>query len=149
MATDPKQPDKNEPRPRRVSQDALDDALNRLEGMLARQHAVPEQEPGPKPEETTGPEAEPLPLLDEVVSPGDLFEVGAPQPGPVRLEAVPAYGDLLSRLASELDIIIESCVDEALAQAKQDLPVKIKNHLDIVLPEILDELSRRQADDHD
>ena len=85
--------------------------------------------------------------------PGDLLEEEAseepPERGPIHLEAVPAYADLLSRLASELDIIIESCVDEALAQAKQDLLVKIKNHLDIVLPEILDEMSRRQADHSD
>jgi hypothetical protein len=153
MSTDPKQPDKNERRPQRVSQDALDDALNRLEGMLARQHVVAEEEPAPEPQETAVPEPEPLPLLDEVVIPGDLLEEEAseepPERGPIHLETVPAYADLLSRLASELDIIIESCVDEALAQAKQDLLLKIKNHLDIVLPEILDEMSRRQADGQD
>ena len=133
--------------------DRLDEALSRLEGMLEQHDVVPEEEQGSASDalDASRLEPEPLPLLDEVVIPGDDFldespgevTTGASAP----MQTPPAYTDLLSRLASELDIVIESCVDEALEQARQHLVAKIKNHLEIVLPEILDEMSRRQSDD--
>ncbi len=151
MSTDPKRAEQKGPQPP-VPDDALHKALNRLEGMLEQQHVVPDKAPDTESKifDEAINEPEPLPLLEEVVIPGDLLSAESPEDtspqNPPPVDAVPVYTDLLSRLASELDIIIESCVDEALAQAKQNLLVKIKNHLDIVLPEILDEMARRQSD---
>ncbi len=75
------------------------------------------------------------------------MELPEDEPRAGSLEEMPPYSDLLSRLGSELEIIIESCVDEALTQARRDLMVQIKNHLDIVLPEILYQLTRRNSDE--
>lgn len=134
-------------------QDALDNALDTLQGILEQHHGILEAKDRGHPD-TAAKKPEPLPLLEEVIIPGAdaetdetelLPEEEEEEPSPPPLESVPPYADLLNRLASELDIIIESCVDEALAQAKHDLLVKIKNHLDIVLPEILDELTKRKV----
>jgi len=132
-------------------QNALDNALDTLQGILERHHGVLDPQDSGHADKADQ-RSEPLPLLEEVIIRGTDAETEATdlppeeeEPSPPPLEAVPPYADLLNRLASELDIIIESCVDEALAQAKHDLLVKIKNHLDIVLPEILDELSKRKV----
>ena len=133
----------------------LDSALDALQGILERRHVVPGQpptEPDPPPLPFSQSTQDTLPLVDEIVIPGGLLdeESGGLQddePASEPLEEMPPYSDLLSRLASELEIIIENCVDEALSQARQDLMVQIKNHLDIVLPEILYQLGRRNIED--
>lgn len=146
-------PADHEPQERReagqLSEEELEEALSTLEHILRHRHVVPDsREPAAEPPGDT------LPLLKNVVIPGD-----PPTPLPVEppaqaaddwhesLEPAPPHDDLVVRLVNELDIIIESCVDSALAEAKQDLMVKMKNHLDIVLPEILDELERRRYED--
>ncbi len=133
----------------------LDNALDALQGILESRHVVPERpptEPDPPPLAFSESPRVTLPLLDEVVIPGGLLDeeindFADDEPGGAPLEEMPPYSDLLSRLGSELEIIIENCVDEALSQARQDLMVQIKNHLDIVLPEILYQLTRRNDED--
>ncbi len=133
----------------------LDSALDALQGILEHRHVVPDQPPtelDPPPLPFSRSSQDTLPLLDEVVIPGGLLDAETDgfqgdKPASEPLEEMPPYSDLLSRLASELEIIIENCVDEALSQAKQDLMVQIKNHLDIVLPEILYQLTRRNSAD--
>jgi hypothetical protein len=140
MSQDP--PRNDEPETPEARKDAaLDSALNTLEDILQHRRVVSRE--GDTPPEP--PPGETLPLLRDVVIPG---EPGARrddlEPEPLHL---PPHDDLVRRLVSELDIIIESCVDAALAEAKKDLMGKLKNHLEIVLPEILDELERRMGDD--
>lgn len=133
----------------------LDSALDALQGILESRHVVPDRppaEPDPPPLAFSESSRSTLPLLDEVVIPGGLLDEEISdftddEPGVEPLEEMPPYSDLLSRLGSELEIIIENCVDEALSQARQDLMVQIKNHLDIVLPEILYQLTRRNDED--
>lgn len=130
----------------------LEGALNDLEGILEDRHVVPEpppsEESAPEPEPNEAPPSaqepttEPLPLLDDVVVPGDP---DMPPPGTIQHDDLPPHDDLITRLVNELEIIIEGCVDEALANAKTDFMAKMKNHLEIVLPEMLDELSRRRG----
>ncbi len=140
-----------------LSEEELEEALSTLEHILRHRHVVPdyhEQIPPPADRE------EALPILKDVVIPGDppapLAMDGEPDGSfevhdtyDEALEAAPHHDDLVVRLVNELDIIIESCVDDALAAAKRELMVKMKNHLDIVLPEILEELERRRFEPDD
>ncbi|MCP4040827.1 MAG: hypothetical protein GY731_02570 [Gammaproteobacteria bacterium] len=64
-----------------------------------------------------------------------------------RHTVLPVHNDLTLRLVNELEIIIEDSVAETLSQAKRELITKVKNHLDIVLPEILAELERRREEE--
>lgn len=143
--------------PGRLSEEELEEALSTLEHILRHRHVVPdyhEQTPPPVDHE------EALPILKDVVIPGDppaRLAMDAEPDGAFEvhdvydesLEPAPHHDDLVVRLVNELDIIIESCVDDALAAAKRELMVKMKNHLDIVLPEILEELERRRFDPDD
>ncbi len=127
---------------------ALDGALDALQGILERQRVVP---PGP---DDGGPDDD-LPVLDQVVIPG----AGAPAPRPAPAAtpreptteplwttpplALPAHDDLVKRLTSEVEVIIEEALAEALARARKEIRARVKQHLDIVLPEVLDELLSR------
>jgi hypothetical protein len=160
--------------PPRNPGEALDGVLDALQGMLERRHVVPPGMPGgapvgPAPREPTTDEDD-LPVLDQVVVPGAV--AGSPWPlapehGPESVAAarpaepateppteplellgaaaLPAYDDLVKRLASEVEIIIESSLHESLARAHKDIRARIKQHLDIVLPEILEELRVRTS----
>ncbi len=159
------------PEPGRPTEE-LDGALNTLQSMLERRHVVPgelraqagDQDP-PGSREVPA-DADDLPVLRNVVIPGqpgfashvasqdeevEDEEVWRPhQPWPesshfVHTESMPPYNDLVKRLASEVDVIIEDCVDEALAKARKEIVGRIKNHLDIVLPEILEEMQHRKT----
>ena len=112
-------------------------------------------------------DAEDLPVLDQVVIPGASL---ASPPGPVapkreparvvaappiepatepleplRAPTLPAYDDLVKRLMSEVEVIIENSLDDALARARKEIRARIKQHLDIVLPAILEELKARDV----
>ncbi|MDZ7751999.1 MAG: hypothetical protein U5S82_10105 [Gammaproteobacteria bacterium] len=142
-----------------LSEEELDEALSTLEHILRHRHVVPDDHPHAA---AAADHDEALPILKDVVIPGDPPTPLAMDTGPdgafevhdsydESLEPAPHHDDLVVRLVNELEIIIESCVDDALAAAKRNLMVKMKNHLDIVLPEILDELEHRrfETDDDD
>jgi hypothetical protein len=57
-----------------------------------------------------------IPLLDEVVIP--------------------------ERLASEIEIIMQDRIEAALRKAHEEIRVQVRNHLDITLPEIVEELNQ-------
>ncbi|NKC16916.1 MAG: hypothetical protein GKR94_33390 [Gammaproteobacteria bacterium] len=84
-----------------------------------------------------------IPLLDEVLRPGYSAGRNAEQ---VMLELSPRAQQLFDRLASEIDVIVQSGVDEALKAAAKHIRAKIKQHVAIVLPEILDELTHQAYD---
>ncbi len=136
------------------SRGSLGGAINTLEDILEDQHVAPDGPDlaGPEGDEVgEGSLAEPeiIPLLNNVIVPGQALNRSD---GPVvedvamqeELPEIPPHDDLVLRLVNELEIIIEGRVDEALASAKKDLMASIKNHLEIVLPEMLDELERRK-----
>jgi hypothetical protein len=76
-----------------------------------------------------------IPLLEDVVKPGHTTPLDAP----IRLS--PVAQRLFERLASEIDVIVQTGVDDALKAAARDIRKRVKQHVAIVLPEILDELA--------
>ena len=81
-----------------------------------------------------------FPLLDEVVLPGDETVGLPPTVSPADLS--PVAQRLFDRLASEIDVIVQTGVDDALKAAAKNIRARVKQHVAIVLPEILDELSQ-------
>lgn len=143
MGTDNRDSSTQRPPPREPVA-ALDGALDALQGMLERQRVVP---PGAD-------LAEDLPVLDQVVIPGAGARGARPAPPPSREPApehpwptpppaLPAHDDLLKRLTSEVEVIIEETLSEALARVRKEIRARVKQHLDIVLPEVLEELMSR------
>jgi hypothetical protein len=149
MATDKRNSSADQP-PTGSPVAALDGALDALQGMLERQRVVP---PGAGAEDG-GPDDD-LPVLDQVVIPG----AGAAAPRPIATgapreptteplwatppPALPAHDDLVKRLTSEVEVIIEEALAEALARARKEIRARVSQHLDIVLPEVLEELVTR------
>lgn len=129
---------------------ALNNALNILEDILENRQVVSDahhQDTSAElplhDEELPLNSDEDLPVLNEVVIPGnDFIENIQIQPQPEHVE-IPQHNDLIARLVNEMNVIIESSVDDALTEAKKEVMAKLKNHLDIVLPEIVDEILRR------
>jgi hypothetical protein len=118
----------------------LERVLSTLEGMLASRDARADAAaPGPDDQ---------LPLLSNVVVPGDPARAGLDPGGPEASAPLPPHEDLVQRLASEIEVIIEGCMDEALRNARKQVMAQLSRHLEIVLPEILEELERRRDDPH-
>jgi hypothetical protein len=117
-------------------------ALDTLEDMLTTRdeaHAAPANSaPEPPLIESDGQYS--IPLLDDVVLPGmPDIERQAMDHSPVNLS--PMAQRLFDRLASEIDVIVQTGVDDALKAAAKNIRARVKQHVAIVLPEILDELS--------
>lgn len=128
--------------------ESLNDALNDLE------HIIDGDDRDPPGAEKHGAAPAPddagqysIPLLDDVVLPGpNPAAVSDPLPGKVRHG--PAYiehdrqcQDVIKRLANEIEVIVHAGVEEALKKAHREITVRIKRHLEITLPEILDEIA--------
>ena len=60
-------------------------------------------------------------------------------------EKVARFRPILNRLANELEVIIQTGVDEALKLANQKIMHRVHNHVAIVLPEILEEIEHEQS----
>jgi hypothetical protein len=121
---------------------SLNEVLDDLEQMLHTRRG---------PEETQAPAAEGgddpycIPLLDEVI------EVGPAAPASTRIRPTdPAAADfrrrVVERLASEIEVIVHSRVERALASAAEDIRKQVREHIAIILPEILDELREQDRD---
>ena len=130
---------------------SLSDALNDLEQMLESQEAeaLPSRvEPDLPPlgEQYT------IPLLDDIVSPGSSVEEeldhnSLPVAGE-RLSSIEEDSDcqkVIDRLSSEIEVIVQAGMEEALDRAKQDITEQVKKHIEIILPEILDEIAEIKA----
>ncbi len=56
---------------------------------------------------------------------------------------------LADRLASEVEVIVQACLEVAVNNACDEIRVQVRNHLDIILPEIVDDmLQHRQNRNH-
>ena len=146
----------------------LNSAISELEHVLSERHGV---ETGLTSVRETTTRSDPtipataqysIPLLDEVVVPGS-GSPGASGPRAPRPEALVdhtvelqalaagagAYRAIFERLASEIEVIVQAGVDEALRDAARAIRRRVNEHIEIILPEILDELSRKQRGDEE
>jgi ElaB/YqjD/DUF883 family membrane-anchored ribosome-binding protein len=89
-----------------------------------------------------------IPLLNEVVVPGTGDEAA---PEPAAAEERPSITEdeecrrAIQRLASELEVIIQTGVEEAVREATRAILERVRNHLDIMLPEVLEEIAEARA----
>lgn len=143
MSTDPTHPeDENEsPRPE-SGEDDLTDALGTLEHMLDRRgEATPTFETDPPiPDE----DDHSIPLLNDVLNPE-----GAPAEAPEGvamphrdLLAGELHHQLVERLSSELEVIVQAGLEEAMKAATESISARAREHLRIILPEIIEEVVR-------
>ena len=128
---------------------SLNKALNDLEQILENS----ETEPKPRP-------AEPdllgdqytIPLLDDVVAPGtelgeDLDDIPVVTSARrlLSLEDDVDCQNVINRLNSEIEVIVQAGLEKALDKAKKDITDQVKKHVSIILPEILDEIAAIKA----
>ena len=137
--------DDQAPDPRLAAEESLNAALNDLQKILDQRSPAEKPEPTVDPLEHSQPS---IPLLDNVVVPGipiengvvDVETAGRPPMDPP-LSANADFRRIVDRLASELDIIIQSRVETAMREVSKDIKARIRTHIDIILPEILEELA--------
>ncbi|MCY4452221.1 MAG: hypothetical protein OXC01_09760 [Immundisolibacterales bacterium] len=94
---------------------------------------------------------ESLPPIDDlvpdpaaVVPPGERYG-DAPPPS---LEPE-VYRHLIDRLENEIDVIVQTGTEEAMRRAAADIAARVRAHVAIILPEVIEELvrmSRRPSD---
>ena len=129
--------------------DSLEDMLDRHDGRAPRESAAEEDMlPEDGDDEEDGDDAQySIPLLNDIVTPPRLHAVPMPQ-------AMPSDGDdyaeavtrMAARLSSEIDVIVQSAVDEAIDLLRRDIGERLREHLDITLPEVLEELVHLRQD---
>lgn len=135
-----------------------------------RPAAVPGAEAVPAPDaapEAEGPAAplarEPLPLGFELIPDDPLPRIGDLDLGP--LDGGPGgerYGDapppaldpevyrhLIDRLANEIDVIIQTGTEEAMERAAAEIAARVREHVAIILPEVIEELVRMSGREPD
>ena len=94
-----------------------------------------------------------IPLLDDVViaSPSGYTPPPAARVNQPFIDAddEPALRKRLAeRLASEIEIITQDRIEAALETAREEIRVQVRNHLDIMLPEIVEELHQLRRRPH-
>ena len=117
--------------------------------------------------EAEGPAAplprEPLPLGFEFIPDEPLPRIGDLDLGP--LDGGPGgerYGDapppvldpevyrhLIDRLANEIDVIIQTGTEEAMERAAAEIAARVREHVAIILPEVIEELVRMSGREPD
>jgi hypothetical protein len=137
--------DEPDPARRDAIEESLNEALSDLERMLQRHRDGGESAP---PEPTDDGEQFTIPLLDEVVVPGvpvpdiDLADGSSEDDVPLVDDEPALRRRLAARLASEIEVIVQDRMEAALAQAREEIREQVRNHMDIILPEIVDELTQ-------
>lgn len=146
-------------------EESLTRALDTLEDMLDPQHGQGSETPpaadggqnsdGSERPRTDTERSSPLldgqctiPLLDDVVLPGaqapssDAADGDYPEAPLLSIADDKDCERLVQRLTSELEVIIQTGVEEALRAASKRISRQVKDHIDIMLPEILEEIAR-------
>ncbi len=139
-----------------AAEESLSEALNGLEQILEHRkqppHEAPATDAGSEPQADQEPQPSPddaqytIPLLHDVVVPGaELPEMPIPDQGPTEpptpdVEETEAYRKLAERLANEIEVIVQARVEAAVQKAAMDIREQVRNHLEIMLPEIIEDL---------
>ncbi|MCP5149325.1 MAG: hypothetical protein H6983_12570 [Ectothiorhodospiraceae bacterium] len=116
---------------------ALDRALDDLEDILGHRDGR---------ESDSAPHS--VPLLDDVVVRGDRRGAGIDALG-LSPEEARALERVAVRLASEIEVILNARIETAVTEALEDVRRQVRNHIEIILPEILDELGLLAPRDED
>ena len=139
------------------AEESLTEALNGLEQILEqrRQGKSAATRPAVEPPEAAPDDAQyTIPLLHDVVVPGGDQSRG-PASEPVGeppdsvLDEEEACRKLSERLANEIEVIVQARIETAVQEAAEDIREQVRKHLEIMLPEIIEELNalgRRQGD---
>jgi hypothetical protein len=147
-----------------AAEESLTDALNGLEQILEHRRRSPhpsreprksggsggsgQSESGAKTPAPASTEAQyTIPLLHDVVVPGSdgqderIAEHGQVSVTMSEADDDEAYRKLAERLANEIEVIVQARVEEAVQVASNDIREQVRNHLEIMLPEIIEELN--------
>ncbi len=130
-----------------TGEESLHEAIDALEGMLDGTSVSSQHEAegfALEPEEAASAEDErELPLLQDIVMPGNP-ETGAAEGSWNEYRASPEVAEIRKqvreRLASEIEVIVQCGFESALQDISKEILARLEQHLDIVLPEILDEI---------
>ena len=138
------------------AEESLSEALSGLERILVQRqrHArADDTPPEPRPRaraSTPRPAADgaqyTIPMLNDVVTPGNDAPPPADgardtrpiEPGPEEEELCRR---LTERLANEIEVLVQARIETAVQEAAGDIREQVRNHLEIMLPEILEELN--------
>ena len=89
-----------------------------------------------------------IPLLEDVVVPGAGAQDShwAAETDDFRVMPDPMATHLAARLASEIEVIVITRAEAAIRSAIADIQQEVRRHVEIVLPQILDELANKDSD---
>ena len=144
------------------------DALPLLRDVVAPAADGEEGGAGGEPEAAGPEEDEPEPALDRELLPFgfeiipddplphigdlDLFRPPDPGPGDERYGDAPppsldpkVYRHLIERVANEIDVIVQTGAEEAMQRAAADIAARVREHVAIILPEVIEELVRMSS----
>jgi len=132
-----------------AAEESLSEALNGLEQILEHRKPAPPEVREPDREQPKPGPADPqytIPLLHDVVVPGgdEPHEPVSDQPRGEPLEpgaeAAEACRKLAERLANEIEVIVQARIETAVQEAAEDIREQVRNHLEIMLPELIEDL---------
>jgi len=133
-----------------AAEESLSDALNGLERILEHRRATPHAAKAPRAEQADAAPTDAqytIPLLHDVVVPGGDAAGGqmdvksASASVAAEVDDDEAYRKLAERLANEIEVIVQARVEEALQEASNDIREQVRKHLEIMLPELVEELN--------
>jgi hypothetical protein len=137
-----------------AAEESLSEALNGLEQILEHRQRPRRETHKPAGSEPQAAPADPqdtIPLLHDVVAPGDGLtgqgaDHGHGEPLEPGIEEAEACRTLVERLANEIEVIVQARVEAAVQEAAEDIREQVRKHLEIMLPEIIEELNALGAD---
>lgn len=151
----------NEPKDQMPDQGAhvsLTEALSALEGMLSNPQETSSSSDSPNPAPTSPPLSQdgepprgqaPIPVLSEVIvsDKEPSFPVSSDANGngetlltsPIHQDD---FSEAVDRLANELRAIVQTGIEESGQIAAERIMAKVKDHIETVLPEMLDDILR-------
>lgn len=141
---------KSKPKDDRSAEESLNEALDDLERILEQRRQLADDEAATDGETPPGGQYD-IPLLNDVIVPGEHAEADYDdeneQARAKSHAALPAHADyeavcqmLVTRIASEIEVIVQSRIEAALENATDEIRQQVRNHIEIMLPEILEEI---------
>ncbi len=133
-----------------AAEESLSEALNGLEQILEQRKSAPPGVREPDREQPKPGPADPqytIPLLHDVVVPGgeepheQVPDQPRGEPPEPRAEAAEACRKLAERLANEIEVIVQARIEAAVQESAGDIREQVRNHLEIMLPELIEDLN--------